>query len=67
MPHRHHENQLDNIMGWLLAAKQNLPAINDGQVTPDRISQMSALLDRLHASANGLRLQIQAERRRRAA
>ena len=54
-------------MGWLLAAKQNLPAINDGQVTPDRISQMSALLDRLHASANGLRLQIQAERRRRAA
>ena len=67
MPHRQQENQLDIIMGWLLTAKENLPAINDGQVTPERISQMSALLDRLHASANGLRLQIQAERRRRAA
>jgi hypothetical protein len=61
------ETRFENIIGWLRIAKQNLPSINDGQVTPDRVGRMSALLDRLHESALRLRARMRAERDRRAA
>ena len=61
------ENRLENIMGWVRTAKETLPSINDGQVTPDRICAMSALLDRLYQRAVVLRARLGAERDRRAA
>ena len=61
------ENRLENILGWVRTAKETLPSINDGQVTSDRISAMSALLDRLYQSAVVLRARLGAERDRRAA
>ncbi len=61
------ENRLENIIGWVRTAKETLPSINDGQVTSDRISAMSALLDRLYQRAVGLRARLAAERDRRAA
>jgi hypothetical protein len=47
--------RLDNIIGWLQTAKETLPAIHDGVVSPDRVAHMSALLDRLYTGATALR------------
>jgi hypothetical protein len=43
--------RLHNILAWIRTAKENLPAINNGLVSTDRIAEMSALLDRLHHAA----------------
>lgn len=67
VPMSDEENRLENIIGWVRTAKENLPSINDGQVTSDRISAVSALLDRLHQNALGLRARLSAKRDRRAA
>jgi hypothetical protein len=67
VPTNDQENRLVNVIGWLRTAKEILPSINDGQVTSDRVSALSALLDRLHQSAVELRARLGAERDRRAA
>lgn len=46
--------RLQEILGWLRTAKENLPAINDGAVSADRIVAASELIDRLHRSASAL-------------
>ena len=58
MPHEHQEQRLANIQSWLHTAKENLPAINEGPVSADLVSEMSALLDRLHGLAIGLHLRM---------
>ena len=45
------QQRLENILGWVRTAKETLPAIDDRRVGADRVAQMSALLDRLHAAA----------------
>jgi hypothetical protein len=67
VPTNDQENRLVNVIGWLRTAKEILPSINDGQVTSDRVSALSALLDRLHQNAVELRARLGAERDRRAA
>ena len=59
--------RLSNIIGWVQTAKENLPAINDGVVSTDRIAQASALLDRMYELAVVLQAQEAAEPGRQAA
>ena len=59
--------RLTNVMAWIRTAKENLPAINNALVSPDRIAEMSALLDRLHlAAARQLAPAVDDQRRRAA-
>jgi hypothetical protein len=55
VPTEDQRRRLDNVIGWLQTAKETLPAIHDGVVSPDRVAHMSALLDRLYTGATALR------------
>ena len=59
--------RLENVMAWIRTAKENLPAINNGLVSTDRIAEMSALLDRLHLAAATKLAPAIDDRRRQAA
>lgn len=61
------EERLENILSWIRTAKENLPAINNGLVSTDRITEMSALIDRLHCEADRRRATAVDTLRRRAA
>ncbi|MEP6652827.1 MAG: hypothetical protein ABJA82_05685 [Myxococcales bacterium] len=61
------QRRLDNVIGWLKTAKETLPAIHDGCVSPDRVAHMSSLLDRLYIGATALRDRAAAARDDRAA
>jgi hypothetical protein len=47
--------RLENVLRWLQTAKQNLPDLNNGAVTADRIASASALVDRMQRAAIALR------------
>jgi hypothetical protein len=49
--------RLEEVLAWLGTAKENLPAINDGAVSADRILAASELIDRLHRRARTLEVQ----------
>jgi hypothetical protein len=59
--------RLENILAWIRTAKENLPAINNGLVSTDRIAEMSALVDRLHHAAASRSSGAGEAQRRRAA
>ena len=59
--------RLENILAWIRTAKENLPAINNGLVSTARITEMSALLDRLHLAAANQSVPVMEAQRRRAA
>lgn len=46
--------KLENVLGWLETAKQNLPAINNNAVPSDQIASMSDLVDRMQRMARSL-------------
>jgi hypothetical protein len=57
MPTSSQQNRLENVLGWVRTAKENLPAINNGVVTADRIARLSGLLDRMHRLASAISAQ----------
>jgi hypothetical protein len=67
MPTDEQKNRLNTIIGWVRTAKENLPAVNDGAVSSDRINEASALLDRMFRVAVALRDQAAVKHPRRAA
>ncbi len=59
--------RLDNVLGWLQTAKENLPAINNNAVSSDQIASMSALVDRMQRVAHALQTASRSQPERRAA
>jgi hypothetical protein len=43
--------RLANVIRWLRIAKENFPAISDGQVSADRVALASGLFDRIQMAA----------------
>ena len=48
---------LETLLAWMATAKESLPAMNNAIVPADQITEMSALIDRMHGVALGLRRQ----------
>jgi hypothetical protein len=44
-------DRLQNVLLWLRTAKENLPDLNNSQISADRIAAASGLVDRLHRLA----------------
>jgi hypothetical protein len=59
--------RLENVLGWLQTAKENLPAINNNAVSSDQIASMSALVDRMQRVARALQTASRSQPERRAA
>jgi hypothetical protein len=53
---------LDELLGWMAVAKENLPEINDALIGSDQILEMSALLDRMQRVALALAFERDEER-----
>ena len=61
-------DRLQNVLRWLQTAKENLPDLNNGGVPADRMTSLSALVDRMHRLAlEAASSATSAGRRRRAA
>lgn len=59
-------NRLENVLGWVRLAKENLPAVNNGTVAGDQIAELSGLLDRMHKLARAIEAELAARARQAA-